>query len=184
MDHYLTITLLPDPEFPAPLLMSALLNKLHKALVELQTNRIGVSFPNYGKTLGQSIRLHGEKAGLETLMSLPWLKGMLDHLQLADISSVPATAEYIRVTRKHCKSNTARLAARYAKRHDISEEEALVVYKDVAPQRLKLPFANITSQSTGQRFRLYIEQKKVDIQNPDATFNCYGLSSHASVPWF
>ena len=33
MDHYLDIRLLPDPEFPAPLLMNALFTKLHRALV-------------------------------------------------------------------------------------------------------------------------------------------------------
>lgn len=37
MDHYIDILLLPDPEFPASMLMGALYNKLHKALVVLDS---------------------------------------------------------------------------------------------------------------------------------------------------
>ena len=45
--HYIDITLLPDPEFSHAHLLGALVAKLHRALVQLQSASIGVSFPQY-----------------------------------------------------------------------------------------------------------------------------------------
>lgn len=45
--HYIDITILPDPEFSHTHLMGALLSKLHRALVQLQSSSIGVSFPQH-----------------------------------------------------------------------------------------------------------------------------------------
>lgn len=62
MLYYIDIRLLPDPEFPEHQLMGALYTKLHRLLVQLQANRIGVSFPGYQDsppTLGSTLRLLG-----------------------------------------------------------------------------------------------------------------------------
>ncbi len=48
MNHYLDIRLLPDPEFTATVLMSALFSKLHRGLAELGTGRVGVQFSGCG----------------------------------------------------------------------------------------------------------------------------------------
>ena len=41
MNHYTDISILPDPEFPATVLMNSLYTKLHKALCDLNSTRIG-----------------------------------------------------------------------------------------------------------------------------------------------
>ena len=46
MDAYIDIVLLPDPEFPATTLMSALFGKFHRGLVRYGEGAIGVSFPD------------------------------------------------------------------------------------------------------------------------------------------
>ena len=71
MDHYIDITLLPDPEFPVTTLMNALFSKLHRGLVDHGGRDIGVSFPDIAKnkrSLGKRMRLHGSKESLERLM--------------------------------------------------------------------------------------------------------------------
>lgn len=79
MDRYIDIRLLPDPEFPASVLMNALFGKLHRGLVTHGGCNIGVSFPDVGKngrSLGECLRLHGSKTNLEKLMASNWLVGM------------------------------------------------------------------------------------------------------------
>ncbi len=64
-----------------------------------------------------------------------------------------------------------------------SYEQALLHYQSREEKMSKLPFINMKSQSTDNKFRLFIE--KLDSENPVAgTFNSYGLSKTATVPWF
>ena len=57
MDHYIDIRVQPDPEFTASQLLNALFAKLHRALGQVADGKIGISFPQVGKTLGECLRL-------------------------------------------------------------------------------------------------------------------------------
>ncbi len=189
MDHYIDITLRADPEFKPAMLMGALFNKLHRILAQLQSNRIAVSFPFYrdkGKTkgLGDVLRLHGDRANLDNLMTNNWLSGMSDHIDKTAMLPVPAEHEYRQVKRVQCKSNVERLRARYMSRHDVTREAAINALPDTVEQKLHFPFVMVNSSSTGQQFRLFIRQDKVAQPLPDSTFNCYGLGLSGTVPWF
>jgi len=109
MDHYIEITLLPDPEFPATVLMNALYKKLHKALFDLHSKGIGVSFPNYEKTLGQTLRLHGTKQSLEALQQSDWIGRMKDYCQASEAEKVPADSAFRTVARKKDAMSNAKL---------------------------------------------------------------------------
>ena len=196
MEHYLDIRILPDPEFAPPMLLNALFAKLHRVLVMQQRRDIGISFPGYevagpdenGKrlrsTLGISLRLHGDAAGLDGLMASSWLTGMRDHVVQGDIQPVPALAGHLRVQRKQAKSNPARERARLMRRQNVNEAEAMRRIPDSAGERLDLPFLTLASQSTGQQqFRLFIAQTAVD-DEVKGEFNSYGLSQRATVPRF
>ena len=112
MTHYLELCLRLDPEFPAPMLMGALYSKLHRGLAELEADDIGVSLPTHqtgvrARKPGDILRLHGTAERLEQLMATDWLKGMHDHVQVADVSRVPADAEY-RTVRRYSVQNQRR----------------------------------------------------------------------------
>lgn len=187
MDHYLEIRLLPDPEFVPSVLMNALFAKLHRALVELGSNAIGISFPDVGQkplTIGNRLRLHGESDDLQRLLAMSWLTGMRDHVTLMGPSQVPATVDYRAVQRVQAKSNPERLRRRLIKRKGITEEEALRAIPDSSAKQLKLPFVTIKSQSTGQEFRLFIDHKAIQSEPIAGEFSSYGLSPTATVPWF
>ncbi|MEH6490657.1 type I-F CRISPR-associated endoribonuclease Cas6/Csy4 [Halopseudomonas sp.] len=185
MDHYLDIRLLPDPEFPAPILMNALFAKLHRALVAQRTTDIGISFPGAAPShLGDVMRLHGSAVRLDTHMAQQWLQGMRDHLDIGVISSVPDAAGHCQVRRVQSKSSAERLRRRYLKRHpDVDEEAVVHQIPDEAERRLALPYLRIKSSSSDQQFLLFIQQRPVAQQQP-GDFNSYGLSSTATVPWF
>ena len=189
MDHYLEIRLRPDPEFPASMLMNALYSKLHRALFDLQADDIGVSLPDHktgvrARTPGDRLRLHAQQSRLEQLMALPWLAGMRDHVELADIAPVPAEVSHRRVVRRQFNTGGPSRLKRYARRHDISEEEARQCMSAPAERKISLPFVQVNSRSSGQRFALFIEHGQPQAAPVTGRFNHYGLSREATVPWF
>lgn len=187
MNHYLDIRIQPDPEFSTQLLMNALYSKLHRALVQLESKRIGVSFPGHSqkpKGLGDTLRLHSEKDHLVTLMAESWLKGMVDHVNVGDIALVPADAKNRVVRRVQKKTNVERVRRRYARRHDVPMEQARATIPESAEQTVSLPFAMLTSQSSGEKFPLFIQHAPVQEEAVEGEFNTYGLSKGGTVPWF
>lgn len=187
MDHYLDIHIRPDPEFPSPQLMNALFAKLHRALVALPEENIGISFPAVDEKrpcLGNHLRLHGTSAALDSLMAQPWLSGMRDHLRLGELLPVPEGAQHRQVRRVQAKSNPERLRRRQMRRHGFSEEEARQRIPDSAARRLDLPYVQLRSQSSGQHFRLFIHHGPLRSQPVAGHINRYGLSDGCTVPWF
>jgi CRISPR-associated endonuclease Csy4 len=187
MDHYLEIRLLPDPEFVPSVLMNALFAKLHRALVELESSAIGISFPDVRQeqlALGDRLRLHGQASDLQRLMARNWMIGMRDHITLNGPNQVPAVTSHRTVRRVQAKSSPERLRRRLMKRKGITEEEARRAIPDNAAKQLKLPFVTIKSRSTGQEFRLFIDHQPVQSELKEGEFSCYGLSPTATVPWF
>lgn len=185
MDHYLDIAVLPDPEFPTPILMNALFSKLHRILAQLNSTEIGVSFPAIGtRHMGGALRLHGSKAALDNLMNRTWLTSMRDHCEASEVRPVPPDAGQCRVERIQVKSNAERLRRRYLKRHPgEAPDEVAKAIPDSAEQRLELPYVRLKSRSTGQDFPLFIRQQRVAAEQA-GTFNTYGFSQTATVPLF
>ena len=188
--HYIDITLLPDPEFSHAHLLGALMAKLHRALVQLKASDIGVSFPQHvnaplGKrTLGTVLRLHGAADALTGLMALEWLKGMRDHVQVSVLGTAPADAKHRLVQRRQFKTNADRLRRRRMARKGESAEQAAAAIPDSVERKPNLPFAQLRSSSTGQPFCLFVEHGTLLPDAEPGTFNTYGLSQGASVPWF
>ncbi len=181
MDHYIDITVLPDPEFNTPTLMNAVYSKLHRALTALDGGRIGVSFPGLRKTPGPLLRIHSEQSTLNDLMGLNWIKGLSDYTEVAPVKPVPANVSYVSVQRVQNKLTAARVR-RAVKRNSLTDEAAESMLDNRA--LLTQPFFRLQSQSTKQHFPLFIKQSDPKNQAVSGEFNAYGLSQGATVPWF
>ena len=187
MDHYLDLTLLPDPEFPVTQLMSALIAKLHRGLHDLRRTDVGISFPEVETAkhgLGSRLRLHGPAAALDSLLALNWLNGMRDHLQLGELAPIPAKVSWRCVSRVQVDSNPERARRRLITRHGISEEEARRRIPDSAAKRCDLPYVALRSNGNGNGFRLFIRHGPLLDAPTTGSFGAYGLSAEASIPWF
>lgn len=187
MSHYVEIQVLPDPEFPDPVLMGALFSKLHRALVTSDQTKIGVSFPEYSlkpRKLGSILRLHSEAAVLESFMGGSWMKGLAEYTDASNVQPVPQQAHHCVFRRRQFKTNVERLRRRRMKRHEVDYNEAAATIPSDVIQQPNLPFATIRSQSTQQRFQLFIERDEIRTQPMSGPFNYYGLSDGATVPWF
>ncbi len=184
--HHIDIHLRPDPEFPPHQLMSALYAKLHRVLVQWKVSTIGVSFPDYSEvppTLGNTLRLFGPEVDLNRLMQQDWLKGMRDHTEVGPAATVPADAVHRTLRRVQAKSNPERLRRRQMRRHGLTQDQARERVPDSAVEKLRLPFVQLCSASTGQVFRLYLRLGLPESGSP-GSFNAYGLSTSATIPWF
>lgn len=188
MDHYLDITLLPDPEFSHNHLMDALFAKLHRALVIAGCGDIGISFPQVngqGTGLGMVLRVHGQAARLGHLMAANWLAGMRDHTTLSGVEIVPPTCNSFRVvSRVQAKSSPARERRRLMRRKGLTEEQALVSIPGHCAEMLHLPYVQMRSQSTAERFLLFIRHGAVQATPAEGAFSAYGLSPTGTIPWF
>lgn len=184
MKHYIEIRLLPDTEFSPSLLMNALFAKFHRALVEAGYGVVGVSFPHVQKTLGDTVRLHGSQGALQRLMAIGWLKGLTDYTSVTAITAVPDNCRYRVVKRVQAKSSVERMYRRSVKKGWLTAEEAETRMNAGKEQQLKLPFVQLKSNSSGQVFRLFIQQGKLLDLPVEGGFSAYGLSDAATVPWF
>lgn len=184
MNCYLDIVLLPDPELSEPIIMSELFAKLHFALVKFQNAVIGISFPNVKKVLGNCLRLHGSNEDLHKLMGNDWIYSLRDYVEVSNILPIPEQVQYRVVKRVQVKSSVERLRRRSIAKGWLTKEEAIKKISLDKEKMLKLPFVQLTSTSTGQKFRFFIQHEPLQSSPVVGSFNAYGLSNKATVPWF
>lgn len=185
MTHYQDILLKPDEMAEETVLMNLLFGRLHKALASLGSSDVGVSFPDVGRTLGSILRLHGSKDALSRLDGLSWPGPLKDHIHKGNIAPVPDEVQgYRTVSRKQFKSSPERLRRRLVKRHNLSPAEAVTKIPDTLVAMSDLPFIQLKSSSTGQRFRLFVDHGTLRQKPCIGKFSHYGLSPEATIPWF
>lgn len=194
MRFYCEITLLPNPEVNLNFLWSKVFQQIHLGLVEMQDNQkrvpIGVSFPEYVigekySVFGGKLRLFAQdESTLRRFDSAKWLARLSDYVHCTSIRSVPEKLKgYAIFQREQPKTSKERLARRYASRHNVDYDTALLCYREMAHKHIATPFIRLRSLSSDKTFCLWI--KKTMISEPSgSTFSSYGLSVSATVPDF
>ncbi len=85
--------------------------------------------------------------------------------------------------REQPKTNKAQLARRYAKRHNVDYDTALMCYSEMAHKTIASSFIHLKSLSGDQKFCLWI--KRTVVTEPSGmVFSSYGLSAVSTVPEF
>lgn len=196
MKHYQDVTLLPDTEASLGFLWQKVYLQVHIALVDNKIaeneSAIAVSFPGYGEKkfpLGNKLRLIAKHQDqIKQLNIEEWLSRLTDYTHIKSIQDVPNNSIQACFKRKSVKSEMSK-AERLAKHLNKPVDEILKYRKENNIARsCKLPYIHMESQkptSNGHKhkFHLFIEKTESDI--PVAgTFDCYGLSKTATVPWF
>ncbi|MBX2858733.1 MAG: type I-F CRISPR-associated endoribonuclease Cas6/Csy4 [Cellvibrionaceae bacterium] len=153
------------------------------ALVKTNNHLVGVSFPQFAKTLGEQLRLHGPQNDLQALVAAPWFNGLTDYCQMDDIRPTPASVQYRTVRRVQTKS-AANKRKRSVAKGWLNTEEAMAKIPATAQRSLTLPYLQLNSGSTGQHMRIFIEHGPLQSEPSSGRFNTYGLSSTATIPWF
>ncbi|MDV6343165.1 type I-F CRISPR-associated endoribonuclease Cas6/Csy4 [Nitrosomonas sp. Is37] len=194
MKYYQELSLLPQEEVSLYFLWSKVFQQIHLGLVEMQDDQkrvpIGVSFPEYVvsekcSVLGSKLRLFAQD---ETILvrfdSAKWLVRLSDYVHCTRIRPVPEKLkEYAIYQREQFKTSKERLARRYANRHPVTYDEALLCYNKMTRKSIATPFIRLKSLSNDKMFCLWI--RKTIVSEPSgATYSSYGLSTTATVPEF
>jgi len=192
MSYYQEISLLPNADINLYFIWQKLYQQIHLALVENKnadnTSAIGVAFPEYNTDkyfLGTKLRLFAEDIqSLEQMQCEKWLNRLKDYVHVFPIKPVPGKlAGYACFRHIKLKGNKEKQARRRAKRKGETLEQALSHFENFEEPRSRLPYINMTSQTNGQRFRLFIEKQAME-QPQIGLFSCYGLSNTTTVPLF
>jgi CRISPR-associated endonuclease Csy4 len=214
MKYYLEMTLLPNSDINLFTLWSTLFGQIHLGLVEIQDDQgyvpIGISFPEYVvgdkfSVLGGKCRLFAhDETTLQRFDTQKCFEHLKDYVHCTSIRLVPEKLSgYAIYQRLQPKTNQARLARRYAKRHDMDFDTAFnstvqlltdkvpvnanykmaFRYCDLSEKIISTPFIRLKSLSNQNSFCLWI--KKTDVVVSSGThFSCYGLSANSTVPEF
>lgn len=183
MDSYIEIILKPDAEMRENVLLNKVYTKLHKALVTLNSDSIGVSFPQYNVILGRVIRIHSNTAMLHDLNGINWLGGLIGYCNVSEITVVPTQCEYRIISRIQSTMSQAKLK-RLLKRGSITEEEAKTYKAKMFSKGLDNPYLELESSSNGHKHRRYLNFGEPQNEMIQGKFDHFGLSKSATVPWF
>lgn len=183
MDHYIDIKIKPDAELREYFLLNMVYTKLHKALFTLKSTDIGVSFPNYKVKLGDVIRIHGNQTRLSELQDMNWLGDMNGYCEISEILAVPNNVKHMTVSRKQANMTQAKLR-RLIKRDSITQKEAKQYKAKMLSQGMDNPYLEIDSASSGHKHRRYIQYSELYDVTVVGSFDSFGLSKQATIPWF
>jgi CRISPR-associated endonuclease Csy4 len=183
MDHFINITIKPDAEMRANLLLNKVYTKFHKRLNDLEATDIGVSFPEYKVVLGKVIRIHATENRLQAFQSIDWLGGLSGYCSVSKIEKTPSTVTYRTVSRIQSNMSPAKLR-RLMNRGTIDKDDEKKYRTKMFAQGIDNPYLELESSSNGQKHRRYIEFGKNQSTPVSGLFDDFGLSKQGTVPWF
>ncbi len=183
MNNYINIQIQPDAEMRENVLLNKVYTKLHKALHELKSTALGVSFPHYQIKLGDVIRIHGNTTDIEQLQSNNWLGGLSGYCKISPINQIPDNVKYRTVSRKQTNMSPAKLR-RLVKRGSISANDVKKYKAKMFTQSLDNPYFELESTSNGHKHRRFIEFGSLTETSVEGEFDQFGLSKVATIPWF
>jgi len=155
----------------------------HKALFELKSTEIAVSFPKYKVLLGDVIRLHGSEVKLSELQSTNWLGGLSGYCQVSPIQTVPDDVSYRVISRIQANMTVAKLRW-LIKRGSISETEVKQYKTKMFQKGLDNPYLELQSTSTGHLHRRYLQFGELNKEPVEGAFDTFALRKTATIPWF
>jgi CRISPR-associated endonuclease Csy4 len=183
MDHYIDITLRPNAELRENALLNMAYSKLHKALFDLESSAIGVSFPAFQVKLGNRIRLHGSQGALTQLRALDWLGGLTSCCDVTDLQPVPNQVQHRTIFRIQSTMTQAKLN-RLIRRGSIEPEKVREYKAKMFSKGLSNPYLELESTSNGHKHRRYIAFGEFLAEPVHGVFDHFGLSKQATIPWF
>ena len=191
LTHYLDVRLRFDADLQPAHALAALYTRLHLYLARNGTRAIAVSFPETirnaagaARQLGQVIRLHGTSEALTPLTQAATWGGAATVANFGTVKALPAGVSHHRIRRVQVDSNLERLMRRAMRRKGWTEAEARENYAQAKAGTTALPFISISSQSTRESFRLFLDVGGPQEESVEGLFNAYGLSQQATVPYF
>lgn len=201
--YFQELTCVPDADVNVGYIMGRVMNAVHVALVNAQAGSpygsIGLSFPGYhtledrsrsnletqGPPIGNKIRLlTNQLEQLEALEIDKALDRFLDYVHLRQpIALKRPNLKFAIFARIQPRGNVDRQIRRLMKRKGLSQEQSEDRLQGFKAIKCKLPYFDMFSHHSSQRFRLFI-RKQASEETDCWQFSSYGLSANSAVPDF
>lgn len=183
MNYYIDVLLKPDSEMRVNVLMNKTVTKLHKALYSIQSDSIGISFPEYKILLGNKLRIHGNHIMLSKLEENDWLGRLNGYCQKTPIQEIPKNISYRIISRKQCNMSNSKLK-RLIKRKGLNSTEIKNYKIKMLSQGIDNPYLELESTTSHQLYRRFISFSPIQENETSGKFDSFGLSKTATIPWF
>ena len=184
MDYYIDVKIKPDSEMRENVLLNKVYTKFHKALWTMKASSIGISFPKLKHRLGDIMRIHGKETDLRKLAATKRLGGLIGYCAVAEIQPIPTSGiKYRNISRVQANMTQAKLR-RLLKRGSITPDEARKYKAKMFTKGLDLPYLEMESGSDGHKHRRYLAFGDITEEETKGTFDYFGLSKSATIPWF
>ncbi|MGC7560296.1 type I-F CRISPR-associated endoribonuclease Cas6/Csy4 [Pasteurella sp. PK-2025] len=183
--HYIELKAIPQMDMLQSEVISHCMQILHQFLPHFE-GRVGVAFPAYGlgRTLGGIIRIFAHQQDCTQLQQQLLQSGLQDYALISEVNQTPSYTEHRCYSRVHRKGQSAiRRTEKRLKSQGRWDEAIRTEMQQRQQQVAFLPHCHLKSASTGQRFILAVQEKRLS-QPCLGLFNAYGLSHTASVPHF
>lgn len=187
LTHYFELKAIPQAEMTQNEIMSLLFEGIHRQLPPFK-GRVGIGFPGYGRdrSVGGIIRLFGNEEDITALNQMLHSQSeMTDYALMTVTKPIPSKVlghyQFRRLRRKGM-SDLRRAKARLTQQGKWNEEvsERMIAHFD---RPMTEPFLRIQSQSTGQKFSLWIKRRRIN-ESDEGVFSHYGLSHTRTIPNF
>ena len=156
---------------------------IHKALLNLKTTDVGVSFIDAPDAY--VLRVHATVERLNELMSNSNMQTLNETYPMSWPKPTPETTEFAIFSRRRIHKDMSRLRRRM-KRNNFTEEQMLKYKMQMCQESLNAVdtfYVSMESASTKQYYRRYI-QITMSSELVDGEFDSFGLSKTATVPVF
>lgn len=199
--HYVEMECLPDGHVSVGFLMGRLTHALHLTFVQATPAGArcdyGVSFPEYelpdgprgsfnaGRPpIGRRVRVFSKSE--DALDGLPWSRALSrldDYVHRTAVRPCGRSTDYAIYARRQVPGSIGRQIRRAMKRHGLSEGQATERYASYSRAECLLPYVDMRSESSDQRFRLFIDRRPAPPSDAWG-FSTYGLSTDVPLPTF
>ena len=183
MNHYFELKIKPDNEMSKAELTAKIYTKFHTALCTMQTNQIGISFPETQLDLGNIFRIHSNESQLRELQNLNWLGGFVGYCEMSQIQPVPIESKYQVISAKRSNMSQAKLR-RLINKGSIDAEGVKRYKRKMLSQWFDNPYIDLVSRSNGQVYRKFFQFSPIQDVAIEGTFDSFGLSKTATIPYF
>ena len=183
MDHYIDIRIKPNADMRSNFILNKVYTQLHEILWDLKTDDLGVSFPEWKVLLGQVVRLHAHKARLESLETPQWLGNLATHCTMSKLQNIPSNVQYRCISRTRPNMSQSKLK-RLIQRGSISSDEVKHYRTKMFASGVDNPYLELESSSNGHKYRRYLQFSELLNKPQQGSFDSFGLSKEATIPWF
>ncbi len=183
MNSYIDVVIKPQKKIKSNVLLNKVYSQLHLALCEMNSDSIGVSFPKYKVTLGNTIRIHGIAEQIKPLSEDQWVGPLKEYCDVSSVLTVKSDALHRKVSRARPNMTESKLR-RIVKRNALSSEEIKAYRVKMFSKGLADPYVELQSSSTGQFYRRFISFGEISAKPTEGEFDSFGLSRSATIPWF